>query len=155
MINPAQDRKVISLQYAFGADMQIPSIFTTGITLISVLLAFYLICLLAMTLYSAWNPRWTATLDSFAMIRIGASISEKVSLLATNHVERMEVLDKTRGWMGNNEEGKRGQLCLRGQQPLDNTKFYVGHETNKLGSSSAQKEKPTPTRRGGYTLASV
>ena len=65
MTNPAQDRKVISLQYAFGADMQIPSISTTGITLISVLLALYLICLLAMlcTAHGILDGQWLLTLS--------------------------------------------------------------------------------------------
>lgn len=42
-----------------GADMQIPLISLTGIVLISVLLGIYLACMLALSLYAAWTPRWT------------------------------------------------------------------------------------------------
>lgn len=108
-----------------------------------------------MAIYSAWVPRWTVTLDSFAMMRVGASISEKVPLLATNHVERIELLDKTPGWIGNQaEEGldQKGQLCLGGARPLKETKYYAGYETDGMGQSSAWKEPFRAIKRRGYAL---
>ncbi|CAG8403128.1 unnamed protein product [Penicillium salamii] len=74
---------------------------------------------------------WLQTLDSFAMLRIGASISEKVPLLATQHVDRIKVLDETPGWIGNSSEGKVGKLSLGGELSLRKTKRYISYDTKK------------------------
>jgi hypothetical protein len=106
-----------------------------------------------MAIYSAWIPRWTSTLDSFAMLRIGASISEKVPLLATNHAERIKALDEIPDWIGNEAEGKIGRLCLGGRRPLNKTEFYAGYDTDRMAQSSATKEPSKAIRREGYSLA--
>ena len=144
------------ITYVLGVDMQIPSISRAGMIFVSILLGLNILCLLAMAIYSAWIPRWTVTLDSFAMMRVGASISEKVPLLATNHVERLELLDETPGWIGNQaEEGldQKGQLRLGGARPLKETKYYAGYETDGMGQSSAWKEPFRAIKRRGYALA--
>ncbi|KAJ5421522.1 hypothetical protein N7491_009967 [Penicillium cf. griseofulvum] len=94
-----------------GTDQQVPHISLAGIIFVSVLLVVDLLCLLALALYSASIPRWTGTLDSFAMLRIGASISDKTPLLATQHVDRIKALDATPGWIGNNSDGKVGNFA--------------------------------------------
>lgn len=144
------------VNYVLGVDMQIPSISRAGIIFVSILLGLDILCLFAMAIYSAWIPRWTVSLDSFAMMRIGASISEKVPLLATNHSERIKTLDETPGWIGNQAEGldKKGQLCLGGVRPLKETQYYAGYETDRMGQSSATKEPPGAIKREGYSLAS-
>jgi hypothetical protein len=143
----------LSISYSLGVDMQIPSISREGLILVSVLLGLYLLCLLAMAIYSAWIPRWTTTLDSFAMLRIGASISEKVPLLATNHAERIKTLDETPGWIGNEAEGKIGQICLGGQRPLKKTTCYASYDTDQMAQPSATREPSRAIRREGYSLA--
>jgi hypothetical protein len=142
-----------SISYSLGVDIQIPSISPEGMIFVSVLLGLFLLCLLAMAIYSAWIPRWTTTLDSFAMLRIGASISGKVPLLATNHAERIKTLDETPGWIGNEAEGKIGQICLGGQRPLKKTECYASYETDQMAQSSATKEPSRAIRREGYSLA--
>ncbi|KAJ5190287.1 uncharacterized protein N7498_009272 [Penicillium cinerascens] len=141
------------VSYSLGVDMQIPSVSREGIIIVSVLLGLDLFCLLVMAIYSAWIPRWTKTLDSFAMLRIGASIPEKVPLLATNHAECIKSLDETPGWIGNEAEGKIGQLCLGGQRPLKKTKRYTGYDTDQKAQSSATREASRAIRREGYSLA--
>ncbi|KAJ5175919.1 uncharacterized protein N7482_001796 [Penicillium canariense] len=143
----------LSVSYSLGVDMQIPAISREGIILVSVLLGLDLLCLLAMAIYSAWIPRWTMALDSFAMLRIGASISEKVPLLATNHAERIKTLDETPGWIGNEAEGKIGQLCLGGRRPLKKTQCYASYDTDQMAQSSATRESSRAIRREGYSLA--
>ncbi|KAJ5494553.1 hypothetical protein N7463_010640 [Penicillium fimorum] len=120
------------IDYAMGTDQQVPQISRAGIIFVSVLLGVDLLCLLALALYSAWIPRWTGTLDSFAMLRIGASISDKTPLLATQHVEGIKILDETPGWIGNNSDGKVGELCLGGERPLRKGERYVGYDTNDM-----------------------
>ena len=143
----------LDVSYSLGVDMQIPSMSREGIILVSVLLGLDLLCLLAIAIYSAWIPRWTTTLDSFAMLRIGASIPEKVPLLATNNAECIKSLDETPGWIGNEAEGNIGQLCLGGQRPLKNTKRYTSYDKDQMAQSSATREPSKAIRREGYYLA--
>ncbi|RLL93255.1 hypothetical protein CFD26_101534 [Aspergillus turcosus] len=142
----------IGISYDMGADVQIPHISRAGIIFVSVLLGLDLACLLALSLYSAWIPRWTGTLDSFAMLRIGASISGKVPLLATTHVERIKTLDETPGWMGNSSDGEIGELCLGGERPLKKTRRYRSYDTDHAAQAMTRKHSG-PIRREGYSLA--
>jgi hypothetical protein len=151
MMNPYTGSKSINLSYDMGADLQIPSISRAGVIFISVLLGLHLLFLLALSLYSAWIPRWTEKLDSFAMLRIGASISEKVPLLATQHTDRIKALDDAPGWMGNSSQNDIGELCLGGEQQLTKTKYYRGYDTDQgLAKTTAISGL---TRRDGYSLA--
>jgi hypothetical protein len=144
----------LDIWYHMGVDIQIPSISRAGIILVSILLALDLLCLLAMAIYSAWIPRWTTNLDSFAMMRVGASISGTVPLLATNHAERIETLDETPGWTGNEAEGKIGELCLGGRQPLKKTEYYAAYDIDQSPKPSAIKDFGRAIRRGGYSSSS-
>jgi hypothetical protein len=137
----------ISISYDMGTDQQIPHISRAGVIFVSVLLGLDLACLLALALYSAWIPRWTGTLDSFAMLRIGASISDRTPLLATRHAELIKTLDETPGWIGNASDGEVGELCLGGERPLRETKHYRGYDTNRVAHTTATR------RREGYSLA--
>lgn len=112
----------LEISYSMGADIQIPQISRAGIIFVSVLLGLDLFLLLALAVYGAWNRRWTGTLDSFAMMRIGASMSDQVPLLATQNVDLIKALDETPGWMGNeSEQDTVGKLCLGGERPLKKT----------------------------------
>ncbi|GIK06324.1 hypothetical protein Aspvir_001971 [Aspergillus viridinutans] len=143
----------IGISYDMGADVQIPHISRAGIIFVSVLLGLDLACLLALSLYSAWIPRWTGTLDSFAMLRIGASISEKVPLLAARDVGRIKILDETPGWMGNASDGEIGQLCLGGEPPLVKTRRYRCYDTDHGPQAMARRKFSRPIKRLGYSLA--
>ncbi|KAF7134168.1 hypothetical protein CNMCM5793_005847 [Aspergillus hiratsukae] len=143
----------IGISYDMGADVQIPHISRAGIIFVSVLLGLDLACLLALSLYSAWIPRWTGTLDSFAMMRIGASISEKVPLLAVTHVERIKVLDESPGWMGNAADGEIGELCLGGEQPLKKTRRYRSYDSDYAAQVITTRKLSGLIRREGYSLA--
>jgi hypothetical protein len=144
----------IDISYDMGADQQIPHISRVGIILVSVLLGLDLACLLALALYSAWIPRWTGTLDSFAMLRIGASISDRTPLLATRHVERIKVLDETPGWIGNASNGEIGELCLGGERPLKKTKRYSSYDTDHAARITARRRRGGRSdKRAGYSLA--
>ncbi|KAE8140900.1 hypothetical protein BDV38DRAFT_279876 [Aspergillus pseudotamarii] len=117
MMNNFQEQ-TIGISYDMGADVQKPDISRGGIIVVSILLGLFLICLLVLALYSAWIPRWTKTLESFAMLRIGASISEKTPLLASQDVEGIKSLDETPGWIGNASEGENGHSRRRCIMPV-------------------------------------
>jgi hypothetical protein len=144
----------IDVSYDMGADVQIPHISRAGIIFVSVLLGLDLACLLVLSLYSAWIPRWTGTLDSFAMLRIGASISERVPLLAAQDVGRIKILDETPGWMGNASDGEIGELCLGGQRPLEKTRCYRCYDTDHATQVITMRKPSELIRREGYSLAS-
>ncbi|KAF3397180.1 hypothetical protein DPV78_007951 [Talaromyces pinophilus] len=54
-----------------------PSISLAGIIVVSVLLALYLIPLLALALYAGLSKSWTTRLDSFVMLRMGAAAGQR------------------------------------------------------------------------------
>ncbi|GFF54895.1 hypothetical protein IFM58399_09940 [Aspergillus lentulus] len=112
-----------------------------------------LACLLALSLYSAWIPRGTGTLDSFAMLRIGTSMSEKVPLLAARDVDRIKVLEETPGWMGNASDGEIGELCLGGEWPLEKTRRYRSYDTVDAAQAIAMRKPSGVIKREGYSLA--
>lgn len=54
-----------------------PSISLAGIIVVSVLMALYLIPLLALAAYAGLSKSWTVRLDSFVMLRMGAAIGQR------------------------------------------------------------------------------
>lgn len=89
-----------------GVDTDVPVISTAGIIIISILWVIYLTALLAMSAYAYYYPRWTDTLDAFAMMRLGATIADKVPLLVTYRSDRIQALDEVPGWIGEAEKGE-------------------------------------------------
>ncbi|GAW22640.1 hypothetical protein ANO14919_121820 [Xylariales sp. No.14919] len=112
--------------YDLGADTQVPVISRAGIALISALLGLYLLGVLAMALYAARVPRWTETLDAFAMMRIGAAAGDRVPLLVCEDVDKVAALDEIPGSFGDatGGEGEVGELALGAQTPLNGERKY-------------------------------
>ncbi|KAJ5209253.1 hypothetical protein N7449_003632 [Penicillium cf. viridicatum] len=122
------------IEYAMGTtDQQVPQISLAGVIFVTVLLGVDLLCLLALALYGAWIPRWTGTLESFAMLRIAASLSDKIPLLATQHVDRIKALDETPNWIGNNSDARVGKLFLGGEPPLRKMKRMTQRKVTRQG----------------------
>jgi hypothetical protein len=113
-----------------GADQQVPDISHAGVVLISVLLGTYLACMLGLSLYSAWTPRWTNQLDAFAVMRITAAVPGRFPLRLAHSPDEVEDLDKLPGWIGGatGVEGGGvdgvGELGLGGEMPLGGKKRY-------------------------------
>ncbi|KAJ5681713.1 uncharacterized protein N7477_001653 [Penicillium maclennaniae] len=81
-----------------GKDMEIPSISMGGIVLVSILMGFYLIPLLFLSLYAGFSVRWTSRLDSFVMLRIGAAAGDKVfPMLVGRKTDYVTQLDEVSG----------------------------------------------------------
>lgn len=154
MTNSVYDQS-IGVSYDMGADQQVPHISRPGIIFVSVLLGLYLLCLFALALYSACIRRWTDTLDSFAMLRIGASIADRVPLLAARHVGRIRALDETPGWIGNAAEGAVGELSLAGERPLGKTKRYRCYSTDDLSRTTGVVKPAGLVKREGYSLVAA
>lgn len=103
------------VKYDSGADTLVRVIPTAGIVLTSILLGLYLFALVALALYSAWGPHWTAQLDSFAMMQIGATVADKIQFrVADEDARYVKCLDRIPGAIGDatRDETDVGQLGL-------------------------------------------
>jgi hypothetical protein len=93
----------LSVFYDLGADTNIPSLSVAGIAVVSTIMGLFLISLFVMTGYATRVSTWTSTLDAFAMMRIGASMTAAQTplLMAPRYEEvRVPALDETPGWTG-------------------------------------------------------
>lgn len=130
----------LNVWYDMGQETVIPAISVQGIVLNSALLAAYLGSLLWLAIYAYRAPRWTRTLDAFAMMRIGSAVAEHVPLLAGRDVNKLDVLDVIPGRIGDgagdDEDGagdgdgdaEIGRLTLGGRAPLGFDRPYRCYE---------------------------
>lgn len=79
--------------------------------MISAVLALHLTGLWLLAIFAITVPTWTMSLDSWALIRMGAAISKdehaELPLLANIPADEAEVLDHTDGWVGEAEAEKK------------------------------------------------
>ncbi|KAK7031730.1 hypothetical protein R3P38DRAFT_2522568 [Favolaschia claudopus] len=119
---------MLEVTYDYGADTQIPVISTKAIILLSALLGVFLSSLLALAIYGTWYPHWTPSLDSFAMLRIGASLADRFPgpLVIVEDADRCKVLDDTPGWIGDTSGGMGGvgELAVGADTPLLRSRRY-------------------------------
>ncbi|CAN9092997.1 unnamed protein product [Alternaria alternata] len=127
--------KTWSVTYDHGADTLVPVISRTGILVISVLLGVFLASLLGLAIYSAVLPRWTDQLDAFAMLRIGASISDKIQFRTIPNAQRVRVLDELPGWIGDAASGEdaQGELALGGSGRLGRKRKFAAYVVEDIG----------------------
>jgi hypothetical protein len=96
--------KSLSVNYDLGADTQVPAISKGGLIFVSLLLGLYILILIPLAIYAARTPRWTAQLDSFAMIRIGAAVADSLPLAVGKNKSTIRGLDEIPGWVGDASE---------------------------------------------------
>ncbi|OQE16401.1 hypothetical protein PENSTE_c024G00002 [Penicillium steckii] len=126
-----------SLNWDMGVDQQIPNISHAGKVLISLLLGTYIFCILGLSLYITWTPRWTNQLDSFAMMRIGSSQLGQFPLRLAHNPDNVKALDKLPGWIGSTQGGKIDKteymysLDLGGEESLQGRRRYCSYATEE------------------------
>ncbi|PKY09290.1 hypothetical protein P168DRAFT_332898 [Aspergillus campestris IBT 28561] len=76
------------------------------------LLGLDILILLPLAIYAAGSSLWTEKLDSFAMMRIGAVVAEKVPFLVGRGTDKIEALDEIPGWVGDTAEGSKILVCI-------------------------------------------
>ncbi|KAJ6104817.1 hypothetical protein N7523_011137 [Penicillium sp. IBT 18751x] len=111
-VGPAE--KSLTVNFELGADTQISVISRGGMIFVSILLGLYILMLIPLAIYATWSPRWTAQLDSFAMMRIGADIAEKLPLTVCRNKNTTKSRDEIPGWVGDisGEKDPLGRLGL-------------------------------------------
>jgi hypothetical protein len=118
---------VSEVYYDMGADTKVPVIKKLGVIVVSVLLGVYLLGLGTMAWYAYSTPTWTSTLDSFAMMRLGAAMADRLPLLLGVDDE-VSVLDETQGWIGDAApEAEVGRLELGASTELRNGREYFSY----------------------------
>lgn len=118
-----RERKVYSDP---GANTIIPSISRAGIIVVSM----YLLCLFAFAFYSARAPRWTYRLDAFALLRIGATMHERLPIDVAYETGAIKFLDKTSGMIGDarTPDSDIGVLDIGASSPLSGTRHNQCYE---------------------------
>lgn len=118
--NLEQSFMTLTVNFDMGADTKIPVISRAGVILISTLLGLDIFILLSVATYAWWSPRWTRYMDSWAMMRIGASLIEDAPLLVSREEDKVKALEGIPGWIGDNsEEHERvSTLALGGSRIL-------------------------------------
>ncbi|KAJ5993684.1 hypothetical protein N7451_009408 [Penicillium sp. IBT 35674x] len=118
--NLDQGFMTLTVSFDMGADTKIPVISRAGVILISTLLGLDIFILLSLATYAWWSPRWTRYMDSWAMMRIGASLTEDAPLLVSREEDKVKALEGIPGWIGNKSEEHEqvGTLALGGSRTL-------------------------------------
>ena len=114
-----------SVYYDLGSDSTRPKISTTGVVLLSILLAIDLFLLLALAAYAGFSYSWTSSYDSLAMMRQGATRAHELGLQVGDG-ETKEVLMKMPGWVGDAAPGEEvGVLEIGAEAPLRRGRKYA------------------------------
>ncbi|KAJ5619083.1 hypothetical protein N7510_003067 [Penicillium lagena] len=129
-----------------GTEMKIPDISLGGIVAVSVLMGLYLLPLVALALYASLYPRWTRRLDSFAMLRLGASMGEEVfPMLVAYDKNAIRELDEIPGVVreighaSGTESSPVGRIGLGGGKPLQGLRKYQCFEGDNQFMSMAER----------------
>lgn len=119
----------LTVSYDLGKDAQRPSISTAGVIILSTLIGVFLALLWATTIYAIFLPRWTEKLDAFALMRLGASIPEKVPFRMAGNHDEIPILDTTPGWVGDRTgDDIYGHVALGGPTKLFANRYYDSYD---------------------------
>lgn len=135
--------KSLQVNFDLGTDTQIPVISRGGIIFVSILLGLYILMLIPLAVYAAWTPRWTAQLDSFAMMRIGAAISDKLPLTVGQNKNTIRSLGEISRWVGDKSGEKEplGRLGLGAGRSLasrGNRRFECEEDDEEITAEEKQ-----------------
>ncbi|CAL5871866.1 uncharacterized protein PFLUO_LOCUS6120 [Penicillium psychrofluorescens] len=129
-----------------GSEMEIPDISLGGIIAVSVLMGLYLLPLLALAFYASRYPRWTRRLDSFAMLRLGASMGEEVFPMfvaydknAIKELDEVPGVVRDIGLSSGNAVISAGRIGLGGGKPLQKRRKYQCFEGDNQTWNTAER----------------
>lgn len=79
-----------------------------AMAVISFLIALQVTGLLALAIYASSRPVWTESLDTFAVMRLGAAMARHLPLISAVEAEELPALDEIEGWIGG--DGGKGEV---------------------------------------------
>ena len=109
-----------------------------AIVIISLLILAQITGLLALAVYTSMRPTWTASLDGFALLRMGKAMSgDSLPLISAADAREANVLDDTEGWIGDendekNEVGERHLQVGGSGRVVLNARYRTKREPEKL-----------------------
>lgn len=114
-----------------GMDTIIPEFSFGALIAVSILLGLYLLGLWGMAMY-AYRRSWTPSLDSFAILRIGARLGEHIPLKLSYKPRVIAALDHLPGWVGEDvdndtaedERGRPARLAVGSERGLRSRRVY-------------------------------
>ena len=83
-----------------GYSIMKPSMSKAAMILLSILILIQLLGLCFLAYYAHSGPTWTDSLDSFALMRLGAAMADDLPLISAIEAGELTMLDETRGWVG-------------------------------------------------------
>jgi len=98
-----------------GMVIQVFHILPIAMIITSVLIALQLFGLIILALYASIHPSWTETLDSFAVLRLGAAMADELPSISPMKAKELGVLDVKEGWVGEFVKEQSRQLVIGGQ----------------------------------------
>lgn len=108
-----------------GYGIMKPSMSPAAMIFLSFLISIQLIGLVSLALYAHSRPRWTESLDSFALIRLGAAMADDLPLVSAIEAFELTVLDETHGWVGDSGGSEEFRtLKIGGPEPLKEKERY-------------------------------
>ncbi|KAB8224299.1 hypothetical protein BDV33DRAFT_199696 [Aspergillus novoparasiticus] len=113
-----------------GLDTEVPVMSMASLIVITILLSLHLLILICLTIWASNTERWTGSLDSWAMMRIGGAIADRVPLKIAENTDKMEFLDEIPGWIGDENDANEsvGIIGLGAQGALTDNRRYISYE---------------------------
>ena len=92
--------------------------------LLSILILIQLLGLCFLAFYAYRRPTWTDSLNSFALIRLGAAMADDLPLISAIEAGELNMLDETCGWVGDSGDSEEfrtltvgGPEQVKGEEP--------------------------------------
>ncbi|KAE8327171.1 hypothetical protein BDV39DRAFT_205304 [Aspergillus sergii] len=113
-----------------GLDTEVPVMSMASLIVITILLSLHLLILICLTIWATTTERWTGSLDSWAMMRIGGAIADRVPLKIAENTDKMEFLDEIPGWIGDKNDANElvGIIGLGAQGALTYNRRYISYD---------------------------
>ena len=83
-----------------GYSIMKPSMSKAAMILLSILILIQLLGLCSLAFYAHSRPTWTDSLNSFALLRLGAAMADDLPLISAIEAGELAMLDETCGWVG-------------------------------------------------------
>lgn len=130
----------LSISYDKEVDLQKPGLSTGSIIGLSVAISVFLLALMMLAFYASVRRTWTWSLDSYAILRMGAELgNESVPFLAVKKVDQVAELDELLGWVGDVNRNEKGIRDLE----------WVISKTSMLSIARRSKRHMSRSEEGG------
>ena len=134
LVQPDWWRYVRTVYASPGTDVLKPNMSPIVMIMITSLIALQVFTLLGLAIYASTRPTWTESLDSFAVLRLGAAMAADLPIISPLEDDELAVLDEKEGWIGQQEgEGELKRLVIGGSMnPMRTKKFRLVESGEKL-----------------------